>query len=303
MTTFGFIGLGAMGKHMVRHMLQKGLQVVVYDKDKSAVAEAVNIGATTAESVRDLADKVQVVMVCLPTPDIVETVALGKDGVIAGNTVKVFIDHSTTGPTIARKISTRLAQHKIVALDAPLTGGVAGAEAGLLSVLVSGPVTGFELAKPALEKFGANVAHIGEQPGLGQALKLVNNMIAGAALITAAEAVLFGVKAGIPAETILSLLSKSTTAKGFAVETLLREKVLPRNFDLGFRMDLMRKDMRLTLSEAEAVGSPMLACSVVKQFFDAAVADGFGDEDMTKVVLQLEKLAHAEIKQKSESKA
>ena len=127
-------------------------------------------------------------------------------------------------------------------------------------------------------------------------MKLVNNMIAGAALVTAAEAVLFGVKAGIPAQVILDALSKSATARSFAVDTLLGEKVLSRNFDFGFRMDLMRKDMRLALSEAEAVKSPMLACSVVKQIFDAAIADGFDGEDMTKVVIQLEKLAHAEIK-------
>jgi 3-hydroxyisobutyrate dehydrogenase-like beta-hydroxyacid dehydrogenase len=234
-------------------------------------------------------------MVCLPTPEIVQTVVFGENGIAGGSAIRVFVDHSTSGPTVARKLAATLETHDIKALDAPLAGGVAGAQAGTLSVMVSGDARSFELARPAFEAFGRKVSHIGEQPGLGQALKLVNNMIAGAALVTAAEAVLFGVKAGIPAETILGLLSQSATARGFAVDTLLADKVLSRKFDFGFRMDLMRKDMRLTLSEAEAVGVPMLACSIVKQFFDAAIADGDGGEDMTKVVLQLEKLAHTSI--------
>ncbi|GJH27384.1 NAD(P)-dependent oxidoreductase [Caballeronia novacaledonica] len=296
MATYGFVGLGAMGKHMVSHMLAKGLAVVVFDRNENAIREAVSGGAEPAKSARDLADRAEVVMICLPTPDIVEAVATGSNGLIEGSKIKVFVDHSTTGPTVARKLADAFAGRNIVSLDAPLAGGVAGAKAGKLSVLVSGAASGFESAKPAFDAFGRNVAHLGEQPGLGQTLKLVNNMIAGAALVTAAEAVLFGVKAGIPAQVILDALSKSATARSFAVDTLLGEKVLSRNFDFGFRMDLMRKDMRLALSEAEAVKSPMLACSVVKQIFDAAIADGFDGEDMTKVVIQLEKLAHAEIK-------
>jgi 3-hydroxyisobutyrate dehydrogenase len=295
MAKYGFVGLGAMGKHMVTRMLAKGMEVVVFDTKDNAIAEAVDAGAELGRSARDVADQAEVVMVCLPTPDVVEVVVIGQDGLIAGSKITVLADHSTTGPTVARKLAHALAERNIVSLDAPLAGGVTGAKAGTLSVLVSGALTGFERAKPAFDAFGRNIFHLGEQPGLGQTLKLVNNMIAGAALVTAAEAVLFGVKAGIPAKVILDLLSKSATARGFAVETLLGEKVLSRNFDFGFRMDLMRKDMRLTLSEAEAVKSPMLACAVVKQIFDAAIADGFDGDDMTKVVIQLEKLAHAEI--------
>lgn len=294
-STFGFIGLGAMGKHMVRHMLEKKLDVTVFDSNQISMSEAVALGAKAAASAREVADQAQVVMVCLPTPEIVESVAFGEGGIIHGQAIRVFVDHSTSGPSIARKIAAAFAARDVLALDAPLAGGVAGATAGTLSVVVSGAQSGYDLARPAFEAFGRHVNHIGTEPGLGQTLKLVNNMVAGAALVTAAEAVLFGVKAGIPAARILELLAKNATARGFAVETLLGEKILSRHFDFGFRLDLMRKDMRLALSEAEAVGVPMFACAVVKQFFDAAVADGLGAEDMTKVVLQLEKLAHAEI--------
>ncbi|MEM5274949.1 NAD(P)-dependent oxidoreductase [Cupriavidus taiwanensis] len=295
MTTFGFIGLGAMGKPMARHLVQRGLAVTVFDSNAAAVDDLVGLGAARGATVRDVAENAEVVMACLPTPDIVEQVAIGAGGIAGAGAVKVFVDHSTTGPTVARKLAAVLQAHGIQALDAPLAGGVAGAEAGALTVMVSGHAGAFELARPALEAYGRNVSHLGEQPGLGQTLKLVNNMIAGSALVTAAEAVLFGVKAGIPAHAILQVLSKSATARGFAVETLLADKVLSRRFDFGFRMDLMRKDMRLVLSEAEAVGAPMFASAVVKQFFDAAVADGGANDDMTRVVQQIEKLAGATI--------
>ncbi|SPA33123.1 3-hydroxyisobutyrate dehydrogenase [Cupriavidus taiwanensis] len=295
MTTFGFIGLGAMGRHMARHLVHRGLPVTVFDSNAQAVDDLVRIGAARGASVRDVAGRAEVVMACLPTPDIVEQVAVGEGGVAGAGAVKVFVDHSTTGPSVARRVATALAVHGIEALDAPLAGGVAGAEAGSLSVMVSGDAGAFAIARPAFEAFAGDIAYLGAQPGLGQTLKLVNNMIAGSALVTAAEAVLFGVKAGIPAEAILQVLSRSATARSFAVQTLLADKVLPRKFDFGFRMDLMRKDLRLALGEAEAVGAPMFASAVVKQFFDAAVADGGGSDDMTRVVQQLEKLAGATI--------
>lgn len=295
MTTFGFIGLGAMGRHMARHLVHRGLPVTVFDSNAQAVDDLVRIGATRGASVRDVAERAEVVMACLPTPDIVEQVAVGAGGVAGASAVKVFVDHSTTGPTVARRVAAELSVHGIEALDAPLAGGVAGAEAGSLSVMVSGDAGAFAIARPAFEAFAGDVAYLGAQPGLGQTLKLVNNMIAGSALVTAAEAVLFGVKAGIPAEAILRVLSRSATARGFAVQTLLADIVLSRKFDFGFRMDLMRKDMRLALGEAEAVGAPMFASAVVKQFFDVAVADGAGSDDMTRVVQQLEKLAGATI--------
>ncbi|UDM52855.1 NAD(P)-dependent oxidoreductase [Cupriavidus sp. MP-37] len=297
MTTFGFIGLGAMGRHMARHLVQHGLPVTVFDSNVQAVDELVRIGAARGASARDVGEHAQVVMVCLPTPDIVERVATGEDGVAGASAVKVFVDHSTTAPTVTRRLAAALAQHGIQALDAPLAGGVAGAESGALSVMVSGDASAFATARPAFEAFAGDIAYLGAQPGLGQTLKLVNNMIAGSALVTAAEAVLFGVKAGIPAGTILDVLCRSATARGFAVQTLLADKVLSRKFDFGFRMDLMRKDLRLALGEAEAVGAPMFASAVVKQFFDTAVANGAGSDDMTRVVHQLEKLAGATIEQ------
>lgn len=286
----GFVGLGAMGGKMVPHLLKAGYEVFVCDPQPEAVASAVMHGAARCDSPLHIADQAEIVLACLPTPDIVEQVALGEAGVFEGKQVRVFVDHSTTGPSMARSLAQRLGEHGIAALDAPLAGGVTGAEAGTLSVMVGGNRAAYERCEPAFKSFGSKVVHVGTEPGAGQTLKLVNNMIVGATLIATCEAILFGLKSGLDARVLLDMLNAST-ARSFASETLVAKAVLSRRFDFGFRMDLMRKDVRLFLTEAERLGVSTFMASVAKQFFDQSIARGHGGDDMTNVVRELEQLA------------
>src|SRR5262249_34105488 len=153
----GFIGLGMMGGHMVRHLLARGFAVHVFDVNTEAVSGAVGLGATAHGSAAAVADAAEVVSVCLPTPDIVRRGVLGKDGVIEGRKVRIYADHSTTGPSVAREVASALAERQITALDAPLAGGVAGAEAGTLSVMISGQPWAFEKVRDVFKSFGRNV--------------------------------------------------------------------------------------------------------------------------------------------------
>jgi 3-hydroxyisobutyrate dehydrogenase-like beta-hydroxyacid dehydrogenase len=292
--TVGFIGLGAMGRRIVPHLLKAGYEVFVCDPDGDAVAAMAMLGAARCETPRHVADNADIVLVCVPTPDIVEQVALGDTGIRHGQRVRVVVDHSTTGPTVARRLADDLAAHAIASLDAPLAGGVAGAEAGTLSVMVGGDLAAYQRCQPVFKAFGRNVVHVGTQPGMGQTLKLVNNMIVGSTLIATCEAVLFGVKSGLDPQVLLDMLNAST-ARSFTSETIVGKAILERRFDFGFRMDLMRKDVRLFLAEAESVGVPTFAASVAKQFFDRAIATGHGTEDMSRVALELEALAAARI--------
>lgn len=298
MEKIGFVGLGAMGGHMVRHLIAAGHDVYVTDLNSDTVAAAVLLGASRCESAQHVADNAEIVLTCLPTPEIVEDVALSESGIGYGSAIKFFVDHSTIGPTVSSRIATKLAERGILALDAPLAGGVAGAEAGTLSVMVSGHADAYRRCAPVFKAFGRNVVHVGEKPGLGQTLKLVNNMIVGATLVATCEAVLFGIKSGLDAQVLLDMLNKST-ARSFTSENIVAGAILDRRFDFGFRMDLMRKDLRLFLLEAEHVGAATFANSVVKQFFDHAVATGHGTEDMSRVVLELEALSGAEIARKA----
>src|SRR5580698_3231250 len=136
---FGFIGVGRMGSHMSRRLVAAGHKVVIYDADPRALQNATSEGASAAHSPADVASQAEIVMVSLPTPDIVRAVALGSDGIIAGSKVKTFIDLSTTGPLVAGEVAKALEAKGIVAVDAPVSGGPSGAEKGTLAVMVSGP--------------------------------------------------------------------------------------------------------------------------------------------------------------------
>lgn len=288
--SIGFIGLGAMGQKMARHLLDKGFSLSVFDPNPQALAPLLERGARRHATPREVADHAQIVLVCVPTPDIVEHVVLGVDGVIHGQTVKILVDHSTTGPSLARRLQAALAERGIEALDAPLAGGVVGAQNGTLSVMVGGNRAAFERCAPVFAAFGKKVEHIGTEPGLGQTLKLVNNMIVAATLVATSEAMLFGVKAGLDPRQMVDMLNAST-ARSFTSEQILAGTVMRREFDFGFRLDLMRKDVRLFLAEAENNGAPAFTCSVVKQFFDQALSEGDPARDMTQVVQVLERLA------------
>lgn len=292
--TIGFIGLGAMGHHMVAHLLRAGEKVVVFDTSEQAVAAMVAQGAVRCATPRDVGDAADVVLTCLPTPDIVERVVLGPQGIAEGSRVRVVVDHSTSGPSTSRRLAQGLAARSIATLDAPLAGGVAGAEAGTLSVMVSGDAQAYTRCEPVFQRFGCKVVHVGAEPGLGQVLKLVNNMTVGATLLATAEAVLFGIKSGLDAGVLLDMLNAST-ARSFASESLLGQAVASRRFDFGFRLDLMHKDMRLFLQEAEAAGTPAFASAITKQFFDQAMANGDRTRDMTHVVEVLEQMAGVSI--------
>lgn len=290
MKDIGFIGLGAMGAPMVRHLLAHGFRVHAFDVNEAALYRAVEQGAVRCARPADVADNAEIVLVCLPTPDVVRRVVTGPDGVIEGRRVRVFVDHSTTGPSVAREIAGRLAERGVVALDAPLAGGVAGAEAGTLSVMVSGSSAAFEEARAVFAAFGRKIVQVGTEAGQGQTLKLINNMIVGATLVAASEALLFGVRAGLPPEVMLDVINEST-GRSFTSQAILAKAVLSRRFDFGFRLELMRKDMRLCVAEADALGVTMPTCTVVKQIFDIAHANGAGAEDMTRVVEVLEQWA------------
>ncbi|MCY1547344.1 2-(hydroxymethyl)glutarate dehydrogenase [compost metagenome] len=148
--------------------------------------------------------------------------------------------------------------------------------------------------------FGRKVVHLGNEAGLGQTLKLVNNMIVGATLVATSEALLFGIKAGLEPKQMLEMLNAST-ARSYTSEQLIAGTVLKREFDFGFRLDLMRKDIRLFLAEAEATGAPAFTCAVVKQFFDQAINSGEPSRDMTHVVQVLESLAQVRIEERPAS--
>jgi 3-hydroxyisobutyrate dehydrogenase-like beta-hydroxyacid dehydrogenase len=290
----GFIGVGRMGGPMARRLLDAGWKLTVYDTNEQAVAPLFQRGAERAGSAAEVASKTASVVVSLPTPDIVRAVALGKDGIASGSKVKTLVDLSTTGPRVAAEIAAELAKKNIAWVDAPVSGGVGGAEKGTLAVMVSGPAKLCESLRPVFEVIG-KYFFIGEKPGMGQTMKLANNLISAAAMAISTEAIVMGVKAGLDPRVMCDVINA-----GSGLNTATRDKfpkaVLPRRFDYGFATALMYKDVKLCLEEAEALGAPMFVASAVRQLWANVNAKQGGASDFTEIVKLVEGWAGVEVK-------
>jgi 3-hydroxyisobutyrate dehydrogenase-like beta-hydroxyacid dehydrogenase len=296
--TLGFVGLGAMGAPMVRRLLGAGHRVLVHDVQAAAVAAAVSRGAEGRGSPAAIAAEAEVVLVSLPTPDVVRQVALGPngllDGLAEGGAMRIYVDLSTTGAQVAQAVAEGLAPRGVTALDAPVSGGVAGAEAGTLSVMAAGDRAAFDRVRPVLEVIGSNTVLVGEKVGLGQTLKLVNNLLAATTWAAACEALAMGAKAGLDPELMVNVINKSS-GRSFPTERFAAGPVLTRRFNFGFRMELMAKDMRLALQEAEALGLVMPTSRAAQTLYGLAMAGGGAKGDVSELVKVTEDWASVEI--------
>jgi 3-hydroxyisobutyrate dehydrogenase-like beta-hydroxyacid dehydrogenase len=283
----GFIGLGNMGRPMARRLIEAGHSLVVYDTRNDATAPLVALGARLAASPQDLADRVETVMASLPEPHVVTKVATGEGGVIHGTRVKRFIDLSTTGSRVAIDIAATLAKKNMVQIDAPVSGGVAGAEKGTLAVMVSGPSAEVALVKDALAVFG-KVFVIGEKPGMGQTMKLANNVLSACNMAASCEAVVLAAKSGIDPKVAVDVMNAGSGRNSATSDKWPRE-MLPRTFNWGFATALMTKDVRLALAEMKDLGVPHDIMDAVGRAWETCIAEIGPDKDFTTIIQPIEK--------------
>ena len=290
----GFIGLGNMGFPMARRLLAAGHRVVAFDTRPELIERLRAFGAEAAGSVREVADRAETVLASLPTPDIVLAVACGEGGLIGGNRVRRFVDLSTTGSAMAERIFEKLGEREIAQIDAPVSGGIAGAEKGTLAVMVSGPRAEVAAVEDVLKVIG-KVFFISERAGAGQTMKLANNLLSATAMAATSEAMVMGVKAGLDPRIMLDVIN-SGSGRNTATEHKFPNLILPRRFDLGFTNALMLKDVTLALAEAQALGVPMEVTQAVAQALARACAEIGGEQDLTTVVQPLERRAGVEVR-------
>jgi len=290
-----FIGVGRMGSRMVARLIAAGHELTIYDPVASALAPAAALGARIANSASAAAAVSTVVMISVPGPaDARETARLIADS----PTVKVFVDLSTSGPAAAQAIAALLAPRGIAAIDAPVSGGVKGAADGKLAVMASGPKPAMERVRPLLEVLG-KVYWLGGKPGLGQTVKLANNLMSAASLAIAAEALAMGVKAGVDPAAMLEVLNASS-GRNSATQDKFPKHVLNRRFDFGFSNALSFKDVRLCLDEAEALGVPMVVGAAVRQMLSITHQMHGAAADCTDLVRVVEHWAGCQIGGKEE---
>ena len=291
----GFIGVGRMGGSMVARLIAAGHELTVYDPAASATAPAAALGARVASSVADAAALCTVVLASVPGPaDARETARLIADS----PTLKIFVDLSTSGPAAAQAIASLLAARGIDAIDAPVSGGVKGAATGKLAIMASGPARALERVRPLLEVLGKMYV-LGEKPGLGQTVKLANNLMSAASLAIAAEALTMGVKAGVDPAAMLDVINASS-GRNSATQDKIPKHVLNRKFDFGFANALSFKDVRLCLDEAEALGVPMVVGAAVRQMLSITHQLHGEAADCTDLVKVVENWAGCQIGSKEE---
>jgi 3-hydroxyisobutyrate dehydrogenase-like beta-hydroxyacid dehydrogenase len=289
----GFVGLGQMGGPMTRRLIAAGHALVVRDVHPEAVTALVGAGAAAAGSPAEVADRAEVVLVSLPTPQAVRDVALGAEGLIHGSAMRTYVDLSTTGQTVAVEVAKVLGERGIVTLDAPVSGGVRGAMGGTLAVMVSGPAPELERVRPLLEVFG-RVFHVGDRPGLGQLMKLANNFLSATAIAATAEAIVLGVKGGLDPAVMLDVINAGT-GRNTATEDKFPRQVLSGRYAAGFTTGLLTKDLDLCAAAAEALGVPMPVAAEVHAQWRRAVAELGADADITRIVALVERAAGAGI--------
>jgi 3-hydroxyisobutyrate dehydrogenase-like beta-hydroxyacid dehydrogenase len=290
MERIGFLGVGRMGSGMVGRLLAAGHPVTVHDPDAAAVARLVARGATAAGTLAELAAAAPIVMASLPSPAIVLQAARV---VAAASGVEVFVDLSTSGTAAAQAVAALLEPRGIASIDAPVSGGVTGAANGKLAIMASGPRAALDRLQPVLAQLG-RVFLIGEQPGLGQTVKLANNLLSAAALAITAEALAMGVRAGVDPAVMIEVINVSSGRNSATLDKIPRH-VLNRKFDFGFANALSFKDVRLCVDEAEALGVPMVVGAAVRQML--SITDKlYGPEaDCTELVKVLENWAGCRI--------
>jgi 3-hydroxyisobutyrate dehydrogenase-like beta-hydroxyacid dehydrogenase len=291
----GFVGVGRMGGPMASRLLDAGHQLVVFDTNAEATAPLAARGARVAASAGEVATLAPIVFVSLPTPAIVQTVALSPGGLIAG-TARIIIDVSTTGPGVAGIVAKALAEKSITYVDSPVSGGIAGAVKGTLAVMVACPKAVYDEVEPILKTFGKTF-YTGEKAGLAQTAKLANNLLAAAAMVVSSEAVVMGVKAGLDPQVLIDIINAGS-GRNSATQDKFPRSVLTRSFDFGFATGLSYKDVRLCVDEAEALGVPMVAGAAVRQMLAVTQAKFGPTSDFTCIARVVEEWAGVEIKGK-----
>lgn len=287
----GFVGLGIMGKPMVRNLVKAGYELVVHNRSRGAVDELVaeSDAVTAAGSAREVAGQVSIVITMLPDSPDVEDAVFGETGLLeAMGEGNLLIDMSTIAPTTAIEVAQALTVRMASALDAPVSGGDKGAIAGTLSIMVGGDAADFDRAKPIFEAVGKTIVHVGAA-GAGQIVKACNQVVVALNYAAVSEALVLGAKAGVDPEKIVEVLSGGLAAS--RVLEMRGPSMIQHQFAPGFRVNLHRKDLGIALATGKEHEVPLPVTALVSQFFDMLAAEGHGELDHSSLLSLFEGFA------------
>ena len=286
----GMIGLGAMGAGIARRLVGAAGKLWVHDINEAAVARFQGLTTGIARSPAEVADHAIIVFISVPNLKAGEDVILGNQGLVHGKMVEIIVDLSMTGARFAEKMYEATRQRGVTYIASPVSGGVAGAAAGTLTVMSSGPNDAFNKVLPYINCFGKSVHYVGKEPGDAQTMKLINNMLSTTGLVMACEAFVFGAKAGLDPDVMLDVIN-SGTGRNSATLYKMPKSILPRTFDYGAKTSITEKDNELLLDEANALGVDLSVAKAAQKVWQSVIAQGAADEDNTTLIKYLEKPA------------
>jgi 3-hydroxyisobutyrate dehydrogenase len=285
----GFIGLGNMGNPMARNLVKAGHELAVFDMSAAAIEKVVATGAKAAASVADAGKNVDMVITMLPSSPHVRDVYLGAGDLLASvEPGTLLIDSSTIDPHTARDVAAIAAKRSIIMLDAPVSGGTGGAEAGTLTFMVGGDATAFETAKPILATMGKNVVHCGAA-GTGQVAKICNNLILGISMIGVSEAMNLGASLGIDPKLLAGIVNTSS-GRCWSSDTYnpypgaMDNVPASRGYSGGFGVDLMLKDLGLAMDAAKQTKQATILGAMAHQLYQTWSAMGSGGKDFSSII-------------------
>ncbi len=278
----GFVGVGVMGNPMARHLIDKGHEVIVYDRSPQACEAMREAGARVAASTLDVCNTAPVVFTSLPSPAVFTEVMVGDGGIKDGRVVKIAIDLSTVGSRATRAAAAGLLAQGIDLVDAPVSGGAAGAKAATLAVMVAGRDEAVAQVTDLLTIFG-KLFRVGPEPGQAQLLKLLNNMLSSTALAITSEAFVAGIKGGLDPQIMMAAINAGSGRSGASMDKFMKQ-VLPGTFDFGFPVSSVCKDIGLAIEECEALGVPMWVGNSARQLWNFAKLHDGPNRDMTEIV-------------------
>jgi 3-hydroxyisobutyrate dehydrogenase len=278
-----FIGLGVMGGPMAGHLAKAGHSVTVFNRTRSKVqAWTARYGNTAADTPAEAAKDAAIVFSCVGNDDDVRAIATGGNGAFAGMAKgAVFVDHTTASAQVAVELHAAARARDLHFLDAPVSGGQAGAEQGILTIMVGGEARAFDIAQPVMKHYGRAVTLMGPA-GAGQKTKMVNQICVAGVIQGLAEGLAFALRAGLDGKRVIEAISKGA-ATSWQMEnrgpTMIDDK-----FDFGFAVDLMRKDLRIAMEEARANGATLPVIAVIDQFYSRLQARGGGRLDTSSLI-------------------
>ncbi|MFC7474576.1 NAD(P)-dependent oxidoreductase [Dankookia sp. GCM10030260] len=298
LTHIGFLGLGQMGAPMAERLFGPDVQLHVFDPRAEAMQPFVARGAKACASPAAVADAASIVFACLPTGKVSEAAALGPEGVVHGRAIRVHAEMSTIGRTTVQRIADGLAQRGLAMVDSPISGGPAGARAGTLAMMVAGAPDAVETLRPFLQRIGQRIFVLGDQPGQGQVMKLVNNLLFAANTANAFEAFALGAKAGLDPDTMVAMVNAGT-GRSFASSDVM-PGILDGKLRFGASIAVLDKDVSLGLEEARAYDVPMWGIEQAARLWRFAASQGKGGADLAELVRIVEGWAGAEIRSRKD---